>query len=85
MLAGLILALRKIWGNLGEILASPIFLLVMFMVLYSAVHILTWTLVRYRLPVDAVGLVFAGYVLVEIDQKVFHFGKRFFTVKSVQG
>ena len=77
MLAGLILSLWKIRGKLGDSLASPVFLLFMFIFLYSAAHILTWALVRYRLPVDAVGLIFAGYVLVVIDERVFHFGKRF--------
>ena len=35
-------------------------LLVLFISVYSAVHLLTWVLVRYRLPIDAVLVVFAG-------------------------
>jgi 4-amino-4-deoxy-L-arabinose transferase-like glycosyltransferase len=31
---------------------------------YSAIHLLTWTLVRYRLPVDAVLMPFAGLSLI---------------------
>lgn len=39
---------------------TPAFLFILFAVLYSLIHIMTWTLVRYRLPVDAVLIVFAG-------------------------
>jgi len=31
---------------------------------------LTWTLIRYRLPVDAVLLLFAGFAFVDIYQAV---------------
>jgi hypothetical protein len=33
---------------------------------YTAVHLLTWTLVRYRLPVDALLLPFAGLALADL-------------------
>ncbi|MGQ9768602.1 MAG: hypothetical protein ACUVSS_15115 [Anaerolineae bacterium] len=36
-------------------------LLWLFMAVYTAVHLLTWANVRYRLPVDAVWILFAGY------------------------
>jgi hypothetical protein len=29
-------------------------------------HILTWTLVRYRLPVDAILILFAGLAIAEL-------------------
>ncbi len=35
-------------------------LLLLFAALYTAVHLLSWALVRYRLPVDAILLVYAG-------------------------
>ncbi len=60
MLVGLILAWRKRTHTFWDALASPKFLLVLFVLVYSIVHILTWTLIRYRLPVDAVLLVFAA-------------------------
>ena len=44
-------------------------LLLLFVCIYSIVHILTWTLIRYRLPVDAVLLPFASLALVTISQK----------------
>jgi hypothetical protein len=40
-------------------------LLVLFMGVYSLIHLLSWSLPRYRLPVDAVGLNFAARALVE--------------------
>jgi 4-amino-4-deoxy-L-arabinose transferase-like glycosyltransferase len=35
-------------------------LLLMFVALYTVLHLLSWALVRYRLPVDAILLVYAG-------------------------
>jgi hypothetical protein len=77
MLGGFLLAIWNSRGKLGEMIASPITLLVLFMVLYSILHILTWSLIRYRLPVDAVGLIFAGYLLAVIDWRVLQIAKRF--------
>jgi 4-amino-4-deoxy-L-arabinose transferase-like glycosyltransferase len=53
MLYGLFLSIRKIHG-FWNLLFSPQGLLILFVSVYSGVHILTWTLIRYRLPVDAV-------------------------------
>ena len=47
-------------------LDSPQFLLLLFGIIYSLIHILTWTLVRYRLPIDAVFLLFAGFGINEL-------------------
>ncbi|GAP13479.1 dolichyl-phosphate-mannose-protein mannosyltransferase [Longilinea arvoryzae] len=60
MLAGLIMAWRKRSHRFWDALASPKFLLVLFALVYTVIHVLTWTLIRYRLPVDATLLVFAG-------------------------
>jgi len=35
-------------------------LLYLFVAVYTLIHLLSWALVRYRLPVDAVLIVFAG-------------------------
>ncbi len=52
VLTGLVLSARR---------CTPcVELLVGFVTLYSLIHLLTWTLIRYRLPVDAVLVVFAG-------------------------
>ena len=51
-------------------LASPQTLILGFAFLYTVIHLLTWTLIRYRLPVDAVVLLFAGVAITRL------FGKR---------
>jgi hypothetical protein len=40
------------------------------MVIYTTIHLLTWTLVRYRLPVDAILIIFAGLALVELARRI---------------
>jgi hypothetical protein len=65
MLYGLVLAIRK-HSRFWNLFLSPEGLLILFAVVYSGVHILTWTLIRYRLPVDAVLILFAGMALVDI-------------------
>lgn len=73
MLYGLILAIsrRQIW----DLLLSPEGLLMGFGLVYSAIHILTWTLIRYRLPVDSVLIVFAGMALLDLGKRVLHLNK----------
>lgn len=68
MLYGLFLSVRQ---NGKQLLAVPAGLMVLFTLVYSGVHILTWTLIRYRLPVDAVLIPFAGMALVELAQRMF--------------
>ena len=70
MLYGVFRALFSQKILLIDRLSSPTFLLICFSVIYSAIHILSWTLIRYRLPVDGVMLVFAGYAFVDIFEKV---------------
>jgi len=68
MLYGLFLAIKQ---NRNDLLVSPVGLMLLFAIVYSGVHILTWTLIRYRLPVDAVLIPFAGLALVELVQRSF--------------
>ncbi len=68
MLYGVILSLRSV-ANRKFFIDSPHFLLLLFIVIYSAIHILTWTLIRYRLPVDAVLLIFAGFGFVDLAKR----------------
>lgn len=49
-------------------LTSGTLILYLFMAAYTGVHVLTWTLIRYRLPVDATLLIFAGVALVQLQQ-----------------
>ena len=55
---------RHIW-------AAPGVLLILFIAVYSAIHLLSWALIRYRLPVDAVGLIFAARGLYWLYHKIF--------------
>jgi 4-amino-4-deoxy-L-arabinose transferase-like glycosyltransferase len=50
--------------------SNPIFLLILFASLYTLIHLLSWALIRYRLPVDAVLLIFAALALVDIGQRL---------------
>jgi hypothetical protein len=69
MLYGLFLAIRKNRG-FWNLLFSPQGLLMLFTLVYSGVHILTWTLIRYRLPVDAVLIPFAGLALLDVAERL---------------
>jgi len=40
---------------------TPLALAFLFIILYSLLHILTWAMPRYQLPVDAVAVVFAAH------------------------
>jgi 4-amino-4-deoxy-L-arabinose transferase-like glycosyltransferase len=51
-------------------LSSPAFLLILFSGVYTTIHLLSWALIRYRLPVDAVLLIFAALALVDIAQRL---------------
>jgi len=47
----------------------PSLFLLGFMVFYSVLHIFTWAMSRYRLPVDAVALVFAAGAIYHLMEK----------------
>jgi 4-amino-4-deoxy-L-arabinose transferase-like glycosyltransferase len=47
-------------------LTSPISLILMYMLIYTGIHLLTWTLIRYRLPVDATLILFAGLAITHL-------------------
>lgn len=59
MLFGLFYSFTRLKNEKAKT-ASPIALLLLFIIIYTGVHVMTWTLIRYRLPVDAVLVVFAG-------------------------
>jgi branched-subunit amino acid transport protein AzlD len=41
-------------------------LLYLFIVFYTVLHLMTWSMIRYRLPVDAVLLIFAAIALTKL-------------------
>ncbi|MCA9994240.1 MAG: glycosyltransferase family 39 protein [Anaerolineales bacterium] len=74
MLYGLIQAFYQ--NNWHTIWQQPFFLLALFALLYTGIHLLSWSLVRYRLPVDGVLLIFAGTAVVHISQCLLAANKR---------
>ncbi|MCB0045459.1 MAG: glycosyltransferase family 39 protein [Caldilineaceae bacterium] len=68
MVAGIGLALREnqqlSQRRWLDFTMTPLALLLIFIFFYSLLHILTWAMTRYRLPVDAVLLIFAARSLV---------------------
>lgn len=55
-------------------LESSVILIYLFILFYTALHLLSWALVRYRLPVDAFLLIFGGLAFFDlilwIDRKM---------------
>ena len=66
MLAGLIRTLTYKYGSWRVWLASPFALVYLFILVYTGIHVLTWTLVRYRLPIDAFLLMFAALAIFKL-------------------
>jgi hypothetical protein len=64
MVLGIFITIRKKWAEKGNrflnLFLSPEGLLLIFVLIYSMIHLLTWALIRYRLPVDAVLIPFAA-------------------------
>jgi hypothetical protein len=60
-LYGLVLSLRQ---------ARRFSLVYLFVLVFSAMHILIWASVRYRLPIDAVMMPFAAMALVDIARRL---------------
>lgn len=52
-------------------LESPEALLIGFALFYSGVHLLTWALIRYRLPVDAVLILYAASGLAYLFERLY--------------
>jgi hypothetical protein len=74
MIYGLWLAIRVAgpgaqggWLNFST---TPLALLLLFMSVYTMMHILTWAMPRYRLPVDTVALSFAALAVYDLFNRV---------------
>jgi 4-amino-4-deoxy-L-arabinose transferase-like glycosyltransferase len=74
MLYGLFLAVKRVWSEKGNpilnLLTSSTGLLLLFAVTYTSIHVLTWTLIRYRLPVDAALIPFAGLAVYDLYSRL---------------
>lgn len=69
MVYGLLLDIRK-YERFWNLILSGEGLLMLFLIVYSGIHILTWTLIRYRLPVDAVLIPFAALALTDVAARL---------------
>ena len=74
MIYGLVISIGNLRRSASNIISSPVILLYLFVLFYTLIHLLSWALIRYRLPVDAVLLVFAGVAFADLYQRV---GNRF--------
>jgi 4-amino-4-deoxy-L-arabinose transferase-like glycosyltransferase len=70
MLAGIVISFLRQPSPFTIRPPSRSLLLYLFMFVYTMIHVLTWTLVRYRLPVDAILIIFASLALVEIARRI---------------
>jgi 4-amino-4-deoxy-L-arabinose transferase-like glycosyltransferase len=71
MLYGLWLAARRAWRSRSGTQRSAVMLLILFILIYSMIHLLSWALVRYRLPIDSVLLVFAALGVQHVTSTLF--------------
>jgi len=81
MLWGLALAVRRLKrrhdtsavlpAGVSPLWPAFIVLLLLFASTYTAIHLASWANVRYRLPVDAVLLIFAAYALTRLYVQTF--------------
>ena len=64
MIIGLVIWFRSRWeSKSSEFFQDPGTLLLLFCMVYTGIHIVSWALVRYRLPVDAVLILFTALAL----------------------
>ncbi len=70
MLWGIVHTLRYKYGYWPNWLASPFTLIYLFVVVYTGIHVLTWTLVRYRLPIDAFLVIFVALSLYKLGKRM---------------
>jgi len=60
------------WRNFvkGKLVARPdVLILFVFIGIYTVIHLLSWALIRYRLPVDAIFLLFASYAILDFVKR----------------
>ena len=74
MLSGLVVTVLRAWFDPdvpkvdlgGHAYLPALELLFLFLSVYSLIHILSWSLIRYRLPVDAVLILFAAVSVLRV-------------------
>jgi hypothetical protein len=68
IIGGLMLGVRQLFHTASPISRSGVALLFLWIGTYSAIHLATWTLIRYRLPVDVVLILFAAFAASHLHQ-----------------
>ena len=66
MLYGLYLGSQSHYAPVTSFLKRPVTLLYLFMAFYTLLHVLTWAMARYRLPVDATAMPFVALALERV-------------------
>jgi len=67
MLAGVALVVTMAWRGARATAVPGASLLGLFVLVYTSIHLASWTLIRYRLPVDVVLLLFAAYGVAHLS------------------
>jgi hypothetical protein len=70
MLYGLFLAVFRTERWVAARQRPGIVLLCLFISVHSAIHLLSWSLIRYRLPVDAVLILFAAPAVLDLSARL---------------
>jgi 4-amino-4-deoxy-L-arabinose transferase-like glycosyltransferase len=76
MLYGVILAALRHRSFRASGAWSGVVLLYTFVAVYSLIHLLSWALIRYRLPVDAALMPFAGLAVVDLANRMLAIQRR---------
>jgi hypothetical protein len=71
ILYGLWLEAFRIWNRQTLVNRWLIILILFFVMVYTLIHLFSWTLIRYRLPVDAVLIIFAALGIYSLSKKIF--------------
>ena len=70
MLYGVLISFSNLRKSFYPGQSADILIIYLFVVVYTLIHLLSWTLIRYRLPVDTLLIIFAGLGLFELAKKV---------------
>jgi hypothetical protein len=80
MIYGLVVSAAYVWQRRRRLRsdeqAAAFVLMYLFIVVYSGIHVLSWTGIRYRLPVDTVLVIFAAIGIADLYERWTRRGKR---------
>jgi hypothetical protein len=72
MLYGLFISISRLRKPVHHGQREEVLLLYLFIGVYTSIHLLSWTLIRYRLPIDAVLVIFAALGIEDIAGRIKH-------------